>query len=56
MIWKESIFVYARWTAPFLGFRRFMTIDVFISSVRYCIIELRISQDTLVVGAGPTDR
>ena len=28
--------------------------DVFRSSVRHCIIELRISQDTLVVGAGPT--
>jgi len=30
--------------------------DVFRSSVRHCIIELRISKDTLVVGAGPTDR
>ena len=29
--------------------------DVFRSSVQHCIIELRISQDTLVVGAGPTD-
>ena len=30
--------------------------DVFRSSVRHCIIELRISQDTLVVGAGPRVR
>ena len=47
---------YARGMAPFLGRIPAVDADVFRSSVRHCIIELRISEDTLVLGAGTTNR